>query len=343
MRRMLNTLYVTSPDYYLALENDNIAVLGEEGKIQQFPLHSLESILCFGHRGVSPALMGACAERNVALSFFSPSGRFLAHVCGESRGNVLLRREQYRIADDPAQSCMIARNMIAGKVYNSRWILERATRDHPQRVDTARLKTLSAALADALPAIGACGSLDTLRGLEGEAASRYFDGLGGLILQNESVFAFNSRSRRPPLDPFNALLSFAYTLLMHDCRAALEGVGLDPYVGFLHRDRPGRASLALDLMEELRGPLADRFVLTLINNRIIQPKHFVQSENRAVRMQPEGRKAVLSAWQERKREAIHHPFLKERIPWGLVPHAQAALLARHIRKDLDAYPPFFWK
>lgn len=313
MRKLRNTLYIMTPECYLALEDQNVVVLKDDETLGRFPLHTLESILYFGYKGASPALLGACAQKDIGFCFFTPNGRFLARVCGETRGNVLLRKEQYRISDDEGRSCLIARNMIVGKVYNARWILERATRDHPQRVDVERLKALSDALAKALPTMAECEQLDLLRGLEGVAATQYFEGLDDLILQNKDCFAFRGRSRRPPMDPFNALLSFAYTLLMHDCKAALEGAGLDPFVGFMHRDRPGRASLALDLMEELRGPVADRFVLTLINNRIVQPKQFSRSENRAVRMDQGARRAVLTAWQERKREEIMHPYLKEKI------------------------------
>lgn len=343
MRKMLNTLYITTPEVYLALEDRNVVAVKDDETLGRFPLHTLESILYFGYKGASPALMGACGEMGIGLCFFTPNGRFQARVCGETRGNVLLRKEQYRISDDEARSCLIARNMIVGKVHNAHWLLQRATRDHPQRVDVEGLKRTCERLKGALPVIAACEALDTLRGLEGETAARYFGSLGQLVLQNETFFAFDSRNRRPPLDPFNAMLSFAYTLLSHDCKAALEAVGLDPYVGFLHRDRPGRASLALDLMEEMRGWVAERFVLTLINNRVIHTKHFHRSENRAVRLDKDGRKLVLAAWQERKRDEIQHPYLKEKIPWGLVPYAQATLLARHIRGDLDAYPPLLWK
>lgn len=343
MRKMLNTLYITTPEVYLALEDRNVVAIKDDETLGRFPLHTLESILYFGYKGASPALMGACAEMDIGMCFFTPNGRFQARVCGETRGNVLLRKEQYRISDDEARSCIIARNMIVGKVYNAHWLLQRATRDHPQRVDVQAISRTCEGLNAALPTMAACEALDTLRGLEGEAAARYFGVLGQLVLQNVDFFAFASRNRRPPLDPFNALLSFAYTLLSHDCKSALEAVGLDPYVGFLHRDRPGRASLALDLMEEMRGWVAERFVLTLINNRHIHPKHFHRSENKAVRLDSDGRKIVLAAWQERKRDEFQHPFLKEKIPWGLVPYAQATLLARHIRGDLDAYPPLLWK
>lgn len=343
MRKMLNTLYITTAEAYLALEDRNVVVYKETETLGRFPLHTLESILYFGYKGASPALMGACAQMDINLCFFTPNGRFQARVCGETRGNVLLRKEQYRISDDESKSCRIARHMILGKVHNAHWLLQRATRDHPQRVNVEVLKATCEKLKSEMSKIKECTDLETLRGMEGVAAAQYFGVLGQLILHNEDFFAFTSRNRRPPQDPFNALLSFAYTLLQHDCIAALEAVGLDPYVGFLHRDRPGRASLALDLMEEMRGWVAERFVLTLINNRMLHEKNFCRSENRAVRLDDVGRKLMLTSWQERKRDVFQHPYLKEKIPWGLLPYAQATLLARHIRGDLDAYPPLFWK
>ena len=270
-------------------------------------------------------------------------GRFLARIAGETRGNVLLRQQQYRAADDPFASCRYARDFLLGKVYNARWVLERATRDHPQRVPVDRLKALSGQLAAALPRIQDAMTAEELRGIEGEAAQRYFDGFDSLILQQRETFAFSGRSRRPPLDPVNALLSFAYTLLARECAAALEGVGLDPYVGFLHRPRPGRTSLALDLMEELRPVCADRFVLSCINQKQLTAKHCQRQESGAVLLTDEGRRAFLTAWQQRRQQTIQHPFLGEKIPWGLVPHVQALLLARTLRGDLDCYPPFFWK
>lgn len=343
MRKLLNTLFVTSEDSYLALENENVLVLGEEEHRGQFPLILLEEIVSFSRRGASPALMGECAKRGIQLSFMTPNGRFLARVTGANNGNVLLRRQQYRIADDPAGSCKIARNFIVGKVYNDRWILERTLRDHALRVDEAALRTASRMLADALPAIAGADTLDHLRGLEGEASMRYFGAFDQLILNQRESFSFDHRSRRPPMDNVNAMLSFAYTLLGNDCAAALESVGLDAYVGFMHRDRPGRASLGLDLMEELRGPFADRLVLSAINMKVVQAKHFQRQADGAVLMSDEGRKIFLNAWQTRKREQITHPYLKEKLPWGLVPYVQALLLARHIRGDLDEYPPFLWK
>jgi CRISPR-associated protein Cas1 len=293
--------------------------------------------------GSSPALMGACAERGISLCFMTPRGRFLARAVGENNGNVLLRKKQYRVSDDEAESCLVARNMILAKVYNCRWSIERTARDHPMRVNLELLKNASAQLLQSLPQISGAESLPQLRGLEGEAASVYFRALDEMILNNKEAFYFHERSRRPPMDRMNALLSFAYTLLTHDCASALEGVGLDAYVGFLHRDRPGRQSLALDLMEELRPVMADRFVLTLVNSKTVAPDDFIERENGGIILEDDCRRKILRAWQEKKKEIITHPYLKEKLPWGLVPHIQALLLARHLRGDLDAYPPFLWK
>lgn len=343
MRKLLNTLFVLSEDSYLALDGENVLVLRGDETAGRFPLHTLESILCFSYKGASPALMGACASRSVALSFLTPRGRFLARSVGETQGNVLLRMEQCRRSDDPVSSCRLAQGFLVGKVYNCRSVLERATRDHGMRVDVDRLKHVSGILASALGDITQCPTSAGLLGLEGECAAQYFGVFSQLVLNQKEAFAFHGRSRRPPLDRINALLSFLYTLLAHDCAAALESVGLDPYVGFLHRARPGRASLALDLMEELRPIMADRLALTLINNRMLHPNDLTEQENGAVLLDDAGRKTVLTAWQERKRDIITHPFLEEKLPWGLVPYVQALLLARHLRGDLDAYPPFLWK
>ena len=287
--------------------------------------------------------MGKCARAEIGLAFFSPSGRFQAKVSGESSGNVLLRKEQYRRSEHLQSSCHMARQFLLGKVYNSRTVLERVTRDHALRVDVQAIRHVSGLLGRTLSDIQGSDDLGQLRGLEGEAAARYFSVLDHLVLQNKEAFAFKGRSRRPPLDRFNALLSFLYTLLSGQCAHALEGVGVDSYVGFLHRDRAGRKSLALDLMEELRPILADRLALTLINNREIRPEHFDMQESGAVFLSEAGRKIVLSAWQQRKKEMLTHPFLDEKLAWGLVPHIQALLLARHLRGDLDEYPPFLWK
>lgn len=343
MRKLLNTLFVTSEDSYLALENENIVVLNDDEKKGQFPLSILEGIVCFSYKGSSPALMGACAKRGIQLSFMTPHGRFLARTCGEDRGNVLLRKQQYRVSDAPERSCLIARNFIFGKVYNTRWMIERTVRDHSMRVDADALKRISSQMADQLPVITEAMDLDVLRGLEGETSSRYFAAFDQMILNQKEDFYFRDRNRRPPMDNTNALLSFAYAMLANDCGAALESVGLDSYVGFLHRDRPGRASLSLDLMEELRGPMADRMVLTLINTRAIQARHFCKQADGAVLLNADGRKVFLNAWQERKRETLTHPYLNEKIYWGIVPYIQALLLARYLRGDLDGYPPFLWK
>lgn len=343
MRHLLNTLFVTSEDIYLSLDGENVVASREKTVAARYPLHTLSAILSFAYPGASPALMGACAQRGISLTFCTPRGKFLARVTGEANGNVLLRRTQYRIADDPAQSCTIARAMVFGKVHNARWSIERTRRDHGLRVDDQRLGEVSSQLKALLPQLLEETDLSSLRGLEGAGATAYFSVFDQLILGDRSTFQFTARSRRPPLDPVNALLSFAYSLLAHDCTWALESVGLDSYVGFLHRDRPGRSSLALDLMEELRPCVADRFVLTCINNRIFREKDFSYRENGGVFLGEDGRRLFLQRWQERKKETLTHPFLGEKIPWGLVPYLQALLLARYLRGDLKAYPPFLWK
>ena len=343
MRQLLNTLFVTSEDVYLSLDGEN-AVANRNGEaVARYPLHTLQSIVSFSYSGASPALMGACAKREIGVAFCTPRGRFLARVSGQMQGNVLLRRAQYRVADDPSESCRVARMMILGKVYNARWSVERTRRDHAMRIDSERFAAVSQQLQGLLPQITAETSLDSLRGLEGAGATAYFSVLDDMILQGKDTFFFRERSRRPPLDAINAMLSFAYSLLAHDCASALESVGLDSYVGFLHRDRPGRESLALDLMEELRPCFADRFVLTMVNNRIIKPEDFDFRESEAVFLTDTGRKSFLQKWQERKRETITHPFLEEKLPWGLVPYVQSLLLARFLRGDLDDYPTFLWK
>ncbi len=299
--------------------------------------------MCFSYNGATPAFMGACAKRGVMLSFFNPYGRFLCRVVGENRGNVLLRKKQYRISENEEASCRIAKNMILGKVYNCRWCIDRTVRDHELRVDTKQCGKAIQCLAMAMDKIKNETDLNSLRGLEGECASVYFGVFDILILNQKEEFYFHGRNKRPPLDNVNTMLSFGYTLLANECAGALEGVGLDSYVGFMHRDRPGRKSLALDLMEELRAVMVDRLVLTLINNRMMRKEHFQKTESGAVEFTDVGKKKFLTAWQERKREQITHPYLKEKISWGLVPYVQALLLARYLREDLDGYPPFLWK
>lgn len=343
MRKLLNILYVTQPDIYLTLDGENVVARHDEEALLRIPLHNLEGIVTFGYTGASPALMGACAEKSIALTFLTMNGRFLANVVGLEKGNVLLRKTQYRLSDNEKDSLAISRNILIGKLYNSRWVLERAIRDHALRINVDKVKEAACLLYESINQLRKADSLGRLRGIEGEAASRYFSVFNELILQNKEEFVFDRRNRRPPLDRVNAMLSFTYTLLSHDTSAAISSVGLDPFVGFLHRDRPGRRSLAQDLMEELRAPLADRFVLTLINNRQIMPSGFIQKENGAILMKDEIRRELITVWQEHKKEQITHPFLKEKISWGLVPHVQALLLARYLRGDLDEYPPFLWK
>ena len=343
MKHILNTLYITSPNKYLSLEGENVVILENQEEIGRIPLHNLQAIITFGYTGASPALMGMCAQRNIELTFMSGNGRFLARVSGEVKGNVSLRKQQYRISDNTEESIKLARNFITGKVYNCRWVLERAVRDYSLRIDTDSIKKKSKILYQSLEKIRTCKTSAQLLGLEGEAAAVYFSVFDELILQQKEDFTFQGRNRRPPLDNVNAMLSFAYSLLTGMCGSALESVGLDAYVGFFHTDRPGRISLALDIMEELRSIMADRFVLTMINKRIIKKSHFIQKESGAVVLTDEGRKLFLSAWQERKKELITHPFLDEKIEWGMIPYVQAMLLARSIRGDLDEYPPFFWK
>ena len=343
MRQLLNTLFVTSEDIYLSLDGENVVANRDKQAVARYPLHTFSAIVSFSYAGASPALMGACVQRDVSLAFCTPRGNFLARVCGEGGGNILLRREQYRAADDSARSCRIARNMIFGKLHNARWSVERTCRDHALRVDEEKLRNACAVLKQLLPMTLEENSLGSLRGLEGKGAAAYFGIFDHMILNGKDTFFFRERNRRPPLDPVNAMLSFAYSLLGHDCASALESIGLDAYVGFLHRDRPGRTSLALDLMEELRPCMADRFVLTMVNNRIMKAEHFETRESGAVLLTDEARKLFLTNWQERKKEKLTHPYLKEKLEWGMVPFVQALLLARFLRGDLDDYPPFLWK
>jgi CRISPR-associated protein Cas1 len=343
MKRHLNTLYVTTQGAYLAREGEAVLVRQKDVLLLRVPIHTLGGIVCFGQIGFSPFLVGLCGERGVAVSFLTERGRFLARMEGKTSGNVLLRREQYRRADDPAASAALARSVIAAKIANSRTVLLRALRDRPDSAGAEVLKAAAAQMGQHLAALKEGVPLDTLRGLEGTAARVYFEVFDELITQQKESFFFRQRSRRPPLDNVNALLSFLYTLLRHDVEAALETVGLDPAVGFLHRDRPGRASLALDLMEEQRAFLADRLALSLVNLRQIDAAGFRTDESGGVVMDDATRKTVLVAYQTRKQEEIVHPFLAEKTTVGLLPHLQAALLARHLRADLDGYPPFVWK
>ncbi len=343
MKKHLNTLFVTTQGAYLAKEGETVTVK-VEGKVRlQLPIHTLDGIVCFGQVSCSPYLMGFCAEKDVAVSFLSEHGRFLAKVQGPVAGNVLLRREQYRWADDQDRSSTIARAVVVGKICNSRTVLQRVLRDHAEKIDVAALQKAVDRLNSILMHVRQEIPLDTVRGYEGEAAQVYFSVFDNLITARKEIFNFNERKRRPPLDRVNCLLSFLYTLVMHDVRSALESVGLDPAVGFLHRDRPGRPGLALDMMEEFRPFIADRLVLSLINLSQVKEKGFMVMESGAVFMDDETRKTVLVAYQKRKQDEIIHPFIKEKMPIGLVFHSQALLLARHLRGDLDGYPVFLWK
>lgn len=342
MKKLANVLYITTPEAYLSLEGETVVIKKDGNKSMRLPLHNLENIVCFSYPGVSPALMGACADRNIGLCFLKPNGRFLARVTGREQGNVLLRKKQYAVSEVNEARVPIAASFLLGKIANCRTVIERARRDHALLVDVQALGNVSAWLKETLNAVRDCKTTAELMGFEGSAAKVYFGVFDQLILQQRDDFFFKERTRRPPLDNMNSLLSYFYTLLTYEATSALEVVGLDPYVGFLHRDRPGRPSLALDLMEELRPVFADRLALSLVNRKQIKGKGFTQKESGGVLMDDDTRKQVLTAWQERKKEEITHPYLKERIPFGLIPHVQAILLARYLRGDLDAYPPFFW-
>lgn len=346
MRRQLNTVYVTTEGAWLRKDGENIVMEVEGETRARLPAHMLDSLVCFGRVLVSPPLLGYCAEQGICVSYLSPNGKFLARVEGPVSGNVLLRREQYRRSDDGSRCAAIVRNLLVGKVHNQRAVVSRGLRDYgddlPSEARDAlahtdkRLKRIGARLLAEVP-------VDVLRGLEGEAAQTYFGVLDHLIRVPDAAMRFGGRSRRPPTDAANALLSFLYTLLTHDCRSALETVGLDPSVGFLHRDRPGRPSLALDLVEEFRPVFADRLALSLINRKQVSARDFTRLDNGAVLLKEDSRKTVLTAYQERKREQLRHAFLDEKVDIGLFPAIQAQLLARHLRGDLDAYPPFLWK
>lgn len=343
MKKHLNTLFVTTQGAYLAKEGETIVVKVDKEIRLRLPVHTIGGVVCFGNVSCSPYLMGFCAENNVAISFLSEHGRFLAKVQGPVSGNVLLRREQYRQADNQQISAQVAKFVVTGKIANCRTVLQRALRDHGQKTNYEDLRQAVAYLGRSLEALERERSLDAVRGIEGDAAHCYFNVFDNLIVAQKESFNFGERNRRPPLDNVNCLLSFIYTLLMHDVRSALETVGLDPAVGFLHRDRPGRPGLALDLMEEFRPYLADRLVLSLINLRQVQDKGFTKTDSGAVLMNDDTRKTVLVAYQERKQEEILHPFLDEKVTIGLLCHTQALLMTRYLRGDLDGYPPFIWK
>jgi CRISPR-associated protein Cas1 len=343
MRKLLNTLYVSSQGSYLRQEGETVVVEREKQKVLQLPIHTIGGVVCFGNVLCSPFLLGFCAERDVKVSFLSEHGRFLASVQGPVRGNVLLRRQQYRMADSEDATKKIASQIISGKLANCRVVMNRAIRDHGEKIDREALRGASSKIDRIIDHIPRAAGSDELRGLEGQAAAEYFGVFNELIIEQKDEFVFNGRNRRPPLDEVNALLSFIYTLLAHDVGAALETVGLDPAAGFLHRDRPGRPGLALDIMEEFRPVIADRLVLSLINRRQVKKNGFTRAANGAVIMDEGTRKTVLVEYQNRKQDEVYHPFIEETIPIGLLFFIQANLMARHIRGDIDGYPPFFWR
>lgn len=341
MKRHLNTLFITTNGAYLAKEGEAVVVRINKKPRLRVPIHNLGGVVCLGRIGISPSAMALCAKGGVTVSFLSTHGRFLASVHGFTPGNVLLRRKQYRVADEEAPSSQIARNVVAAKIANSRAVLLRALRDRPS--PAGRLQATADWLTDSLGQLRSAENRELIRGIEGNAARMYFDVFNELITDTGGQFVFRGRSRRPPLDNVNAVLSFLYAMLAQDCRAACEAAGLDAAVGFLHADRPGRPGLALDLMEEFRAFLADRLALSLINRGQIKASGFATTETGAVQMDDATRKAVITAWQNRKQREIRHPFLGEKTTVGLLPHLQARLLARHLRGEMDDYPPFLWK
>ena len=343
MKRLLNTLYVTTDGAYIHRERETLVIEIKAQDIKkQLPILSLSGLVAIGRVMMSPEAMALCAENNIAISFLSEHNRFLAQVHGEQSGNVLLRRQQYRITDDAERCREIVRCIVAAKISNTRTVLQRALRNHPDSDGDGAVADAIRRLERIKKSVAEADSADGLRGYEGEAGHVYF-AVFNALLNADSGFRMNGRTRRPPRDPVNALLSFVYTLLCHECRGACEAVGLDPAVGFLHRDRPGRPGCALDLMEEFRAVVADRVVLTLINRKQITSDQFEIQESGAVLMNAACRKTVLEQWQKRKQEEITHPVLNENMPLGLAFHAQAQLLARHLRGDLDFYPASLWR
>ena len=343
MKKVLNTLFVMTQNTYLAKEGEAVLVRLNGETQTRVPVHNLAGIVCFGNVGCSPFLMGHCAENNVSINFLTENGRFLAKAVGKTSGNVNLRREQYRQTDNEKHTAAIAGNIVLAKVANCRSILSRAIRDHGDKIEQEKVQKAADKLNNIGKRILKAENADEVRGLEGEAANTYFAVLSNLIIANQNAFSFAQRTRRPPLDRMNALLSFLYVILANDTEAALECTGLDPQVGFLHRERPGRASLALDLMEELRPVVADRLALTLINRQQIKPKGFTLQESGAVLMNDETRKTVLKAYQERKHDEMVHPLLQEKTQFGMIPYTQALLLARYLRGDVNEYAPFLWR
>lgn len=343
MRQILNTLYVMTQGAYVRLDHETLRVEIEGATQLQVPLHHLGGVVCYGNVLVTPAVIHRCAEDGRSITLLDQHGRFKARVEGPVSGNVLLRRAQYEATLDETRTANIARNVVAGKIRNSRQIVLRGAREAEAASDVSSLRSAANSLANALSRLPRQATLDQIRGIEGEAARGYFGVFGAMVKTDKDSFAFNSRTRRPPRDRVNALLSLLYVLLTHDCAAAVEGVGMDSQVGFLHGIRPGRPSLALDVMEDLRSVLVDRLVLTLINRRQVQPDDFVERPGGAFQIEDQARKRVVAAYQSRKQEEVMHSAIDQRVPLGLVPHIQARLLARHLRGDLDEYLPFVYR
>jgi CRISPR-associated protein Cas1 len=343
MRTHQNTLYVQTQGAYVGRDHETVRVKVDGQVRLTVPLHHLDGIVCFGRVSVSPGLLAVCAERPLHISYLSEHGRFLARVVPATSGNVLLRRQQYRLADQPEGCLRVARAIVAAKIQNCRVLLLRAGRETDQPEMAEELRQAATKLACALETLALAGTLDSVRGCEGDAARNYFAAFNAMIRQQRETFSMTQRSRRPPLDPLNALLSFLYALLTHEMAGALEGVGLDPAVGFLHADRPGRLSLALDLVEEFRPLVADRLALALVNLRQVRGEGFNTQPGGAVLMDDKTRRAVLTALTQRKREEVLHPLLDERVTIGLLPHIQARLLARFLRGDLEDYPALMLK
>ncbi|MDR1721234.1 MAG: type I-C CRISPR-associated endonuclease Cas1c [Endomicrobium sp.] len=344
MKKLFNTLYISTQGTYVSKERENIVVSVQGKELFRAPIHLISSIICFGNVMCSPFLLGLCAENNVFVSYLTEYGKFIARVQSPISGNVLLRRRQYKCADDESFCLETSKSFLLGKLNNSRTVINRGLRDHGDKISSSdRLIQVSVSLRKSMDSIIKAGDVDVLRGVEGDAASSYFNVLDDLILKQKEKFFMRERNRRPPKDRVNCLLSFVYTLLVHDITSALEGVGLDPQVGFLHKDRPGRPSLTLDIMEEFRPFIAERLVLTLINLSQIDADGFSESPSGGILMRDESRKIVIDAYRKRKEEEIFHPFLKESMRVGLLYHAQALIFARFLRGDIDAYPPFIWK
>lgn len=340
MRKLLNTLYITQENYYITRERENI-VIKEDGKIiKRFPYRILEGIVCFSYLGISPSAIQLCTEQNIAVSFHTPQGKFCGRFIGKTNGNVLLRREQYRIADDDERSLEYAQHSIVAKISNSRKYLLRFHRDHKETIDNELFSFVESELLKSIQLVKSAKDKDSLRGIEGNAATIYFRVFNQLILSNQELFSFHGRSKRPPMDPVNALLSFGYSMLTNECQSALETIGIDSYVGFFHTDRPGRASLALDLVEEFRSYMVDQFVFSMINKRQISAKHFEFKENGSVLLNDKGRSIFLESWQKRKYLEVTHPYTNEKIKLMLLPYVQAQLMAKTIRGDISSYPPF---